>query len=109
MRIISRTAVSRRVETIMGCKWSLTVFELIKSGISRPGQMVRSVQGLTTKVLNDCLRKNTEFGILHKTIYPESPPKVEYQFTDYGQKLAALLDQIIKLEDAQGPEGPPLG
>ncbi len=46
------------VETIFGCKWSLTVYQLLANGINRPGEMVRSVEGLTTKVLNECLRKN---------------------------------------------------
>lgn len=52
------------VEAIYGCKWSLTVYQLLAHGINRPGEMVRSVEGLTTKVLNECLRKNLEFGIL---------------------------------------------
>ena len=41
------------VETIYGCKWSLTVYRLLANGINRPGEMVRSVEGLTTKVLNE--------------------------------------------------------
>ena len=49
------------VEAIYGCKWSLTVYQLLANGINRPGAMVRNVEGLTTKVLNECLRKNTEF------------------------------------------------
>ena len=42
------------VETIYGCKWSLTVYQLLANGINRPGEMVRSVEGLSTKVLNEC-------------------------------------------------------
>ena len=52
------------VEAIYGCKWSLTVYHLLAKGINRPGEMVRRVEGLSTKVLNACLRKNLEFGIL---------------------------------------------
>lgn len=54
------------VETIYGCKWSLTVYQLLANGINRPGEMVRSVEGLSTKVLNDCLKKNTDFGIIER-------------------------------------------
>ncbi len=48
---------ARMVETIFGCKWSLTVYRLLADGVIRPGQMVRQVEGLSTKVLNECLRK----------------------------------------------------
>ena len=41
---------ARMVETIVGCKWSLTVYNLLNNDINRPGEMVRSVEGLTTKV-----------------------------------------------------------
>ena len=86
------------VETIYGCKWSLTVFQLLALGINRPGEMVKSVEGLTTKVLNDCLRKNLEFGILHKESYPELPPRVEYFVTPFGQKFIRILDDLDALQ-----------
>jgi len=86
------------VETIYGCKWSLTVYQLLANGIQRPGEMVRSVEGLSTKVLNQCLKKNIEFGILDKVIYNELPPRVEYQVTEFGQKFLHILDELEKLQ-----------
>ncbi len=86
------------VETIYGCKWSLTVYQLLANGIQRPGEMVRSVEGLSTKVLNQCLKKNIEFGILDKIIYNELPPRVEYQVTEFGQKFLHILDELEKLQ-----------
>ncbi len=87
------------VETIFGCKWSLTVFNLLANDINRPGEMVRCVEGLSTKVLNDCLRRNMEFGILKKRTYAELPPRVEYAVTPFGEKFLQVLQQI---EDLQG-------
>lgn len=86
------------VETIFGCKWSLTLFHLLSEGINRPGEMVRSVEGLTTKVLNDCLRKNLEFGILEKTVFHELPPRVEYSVTPFGKRFISVLDEIEALQ-----------
>jgi DNA-binding HxlR family transcriptional regulator len=88
---------ARMVESIYGCKWSLTVYQLIDSGINRPGEMVRSVEGLTTKVLNSCLNKNIEFGILKKVNFAEVPPRVEYKVTSFGAKFIRVLDEIEKL------------
>ena len=88
------------VETIFGCKWSLTVFSLLAQGVNRPGEMVRRVEGLSTKVLNECLRKNMEFGILEKHSFAEIPPRVEYQVTPFGEQFLAVLAQIEALQNA---------
>ena len=97
-----RTA--RMVETIFGCKWSLTVYQLLADGISRPGEMVRSVEGLSTKVLNECLRRNVEFGILEKISYNEMPPRVEYRVTPYGTKFIRVLGELEKLQREIKPD-----
>lgn len=97
-RKIAPDKSARMLETIYGCKWSLTVYQLISNGINRPGEMVRSVEGLTTKVLNQCLRKNTDFGILERISYNEVPPRVEYRVTDFGTKFMRILDELEKLQ-----------
>lgn len=90
---------ARMVETIYGCKWSLTVYQLLANGINRPGEMVRSVEGLSTKVLNECLRRNTKFGILERVSYNEVPPRVEYIVTPFGTKFIRILDELEKLQN----------
>jgi DNA-binding HxlR family transcriptional regulator len=60
--------------------------------------MVRSIEGLTTKVLNQCLKKNTDFGILERISYNEVPPKVEYKVTEFGQKFMTVLEELEKLQ-----------
>ena len=89
---------ARMVEVIFGCKWSLTVYQLLAAGVNRPGQMVRSVEGLTTKVLNDCLKRNVEFGILERIAYNEVPPRVEYQVTPFGEKFIGVVGAIEALQ-----------
>ena len=89
---------ARMVEAIYGCKWSLTVYQLLANGINRPGAMVRNVEGLTTTVLNECLRKNTEFGILERVNYNEMPPRVEYKVTQFGTRFLRILDELEKLQ-----------
>jgi len=91
------------VEDIVGCKWSLTVIALVRDGVVRPGAMERRTAGLTTKVLNERLRKMVRFGILEKRSYPEIPPRVEYRLTRFGRKFVAILDRIDALqEEADG-------
>lgn len=94
--------VARMVEDIVGCKWSLTVLGLVRQGINRPSRIERAVPGLSTKVLNERLKKLTRFGILDKRIYPEVPPRVEYRLTPFGEKFSLILDQIEALEHKAG-------
>lgn len=90
--------VAGMVESIVGCKWSLTVLGLVRRGVNRPGAMEHAVPGLTAKVLNERLRKLVRCGILARTAYPELPPRVEYTLTGFGQRFLGLLDDIENLQ-----------
>lgn len=90
---------ARMIETVFRCKWSLTVYQLLAEDINRPGEMVRSVEGLTTKVLNECLRKNIEFGIIERIEYNEVPPKVEYIATPFGKKFISIINELKELQN----------
>ena len=91
-------SVSRMVEDIIGCKWSLSVINAVRNNIIRPGEIQRSIDGISTKVLNERFTKMIHYGILYKTIYSEVPPKVEYQLTAFGSKFVAILDDIELLQ-----------
>ena len=90
--------IAGMVESIVGCKWSLHVLEQVRRGVNRPGAMVRSAEGLTTKVLSERLGKMLRFGILRKVSYPEVPPRVEYFLTPLGERFTAILDEIERLK-----------
>lgn len=93
-----RLAISRMVEDVIGCKWTLTILQLIRQGTCRPGLLERSVEGLTTKVMNERLRKLVDYGIVERCAFAEIPPRVEYGLTPFGQKFATILDAIEELE-----------
>jgi len=90
--------VHQMLESVIGCKWSLTVINLVRRGVNRPGAMEHAIDGLSAKVLNERLVKLVRFGILEKTSFPEVPPRVEYHITPFGNELSALLDAVEKLE-----------
>ena len=90
--------VGSMVQAIAGCKWSLTVFELLRQGIQRPGAMVRSVEGLSTKALNECLRRLIDFSLVERTSFPEVPPRVEYSLTSKGHQLMEIFAAMDRLE-----------
>ena len=91
--------VANILEDILGCKWSLSILQAIRAGVCRPGELVRHIDGLTTKVLNERLKKMVRYTILIKHNYPEIPPRVEYEISDFGRRLGTILDDIDALQD----------
>ena len=89
---------ARIVESICGCKWSFTVYKLLAHAVNRPGEMVRRVEGLSTKVLNECLRRNIEYGIIERIAFNEVPPRVEYRLTPFGEKFIKILTELENLQ-----------
>lgn len=82
----------------LGCKWTVLLLEHIGSGINRPGKLVKVTDGLTTKVLNQCLHRMINYKILEKKSFPEIPPRVEYYLTPFGSQLNKLLLELKLLQ-----------
>ncbi len=83
---------------MVGCKWSMSIFARISQGINRPGQIQKSIDGMSTKVMNQCLRKHLECSILERREFPEIPPRVEYTITPFGKKFIRILKAIHDLD-----------
>lgn len=88
-----------QLEDVVGCKWSVSVLRAVAEGISRPGALERHIEGISTKVLSERLRKLTAYGLLDKQVFAELPPRTEYVLTHTGQKLVAIIDQLRSLDD----------
>ncbi|PKO90852.1 MAG: transcriptional regulator [Betaproteobacteria bacterium HGW-Betaproteobacteria-10] len=88
----------RKLEEVVGCKWSVSVLLSVDSGINRPGALERHIHGISTKVLSERLRKLTAYGLLQKQSYPEVPPRTEYSLTRSGEKLLYIILQIQNLD-----------
>ena len=95
----ARPTVAAMLESILGCKWSLQVLSQVRAGVHRPGELERACSGISTKVLNERLRKLVRFGILERHSYPEIPPRVEYCFTSFGERFLAVVDAVDRLQE----------
>lgn len=93
-----RPRVRAIVEDVVGCKWTLHVLQQVRAGIIRPGQLVRTTEGLTRKVLYERLAKLVRYGVLERVAYAEIPPRVEYRLTPFGERLNTVLDAIDEIQ-----------
>ena len=90
--------VAECVEAVFGCKWSIRILGLIRSGVRRPGEIERSLAGLTTKVQHHYFRRMLSLGIIRREVFAEVPPRVEYRLTPFGEQFVPLLQQIARLQ-----------
>lgn len=97
-----------RLEDVVGCKWSAGVIAAIAANVRRPGELERYIPGISTKVLNERLRKLLAFGLITRTEFPGLPARVEYDLTLTGRRLAKILNQLNDLNDQHsgGPATP---
>ena len=86
----------------MGCKWSSAVLAAIGRGVQRPGQIERFIPGISTKVLNERLRKLLDYQLISRTEFRDRILRVEYELTATGQKLAQIIEQIRDLDEEHG-------
>lgn len=95
---MENVSVKFMVEDVVGCKWALSILDMLEQGINRPGMMTRDQEGLSTKVLNERLKKLLRYKIIEKNEFNEIPPRVEYSFTNFGKKFLKIIKEIRELE-----------
>ena len=89
----------RRLEDVVGCKWSAAVLAAIGRGVTRPGQLERFIPGISTKVLNERLRKLMDYQLISRREFPGKVLRVEYSLTKTGRNLSAIIEQIRDLDE----------
>ncbi len=86
------------LEQVVGCKWSVSVLMAVGDGIDRPGSLERAIEGISTKILNERLRKLTAYGLLSKQKFNETPPRTVYSLTPKGRNLVRIIEQLHELD-----------
>ncbi|MGP4114217.1 winged helix-turn-helix transcriptional regulator [Streptomyces sp. 4N509B] len=76
---------------VVGGKWKVLILWALHDRRQRFGQLRRSLPGVSEKVLIQQLREMEADQIVHREVYREVPPRVEYSLTDLGVSLNEAL------------------
>lgn len=96
----------RRLEDVVGCKWSAAIVGALQRGVNRPGQLERYIPGISTKVLTERLRKLRDYGLITRAERSGPVRHVEYSLTPTGRKLAGIIEQLHALQAVHAPPAP---
>ena len=87
----------------IGDKWSLLVIATLHEGRLRFGELLGHIPGISQRMLTLTVRQLERDGIVTRTVYPEVPPRVEYELTDLGETLfvpaRAIADWAVAHHD----------
>ena len=79
---------------MIGDKWIVLILRDLMGGTKRFGELQKSLNGISQKVLTDKLRNMENRGMVSRTVYPEVPPRVEYTLTEFGRTLSPVLGAL---------------
>ena len=93
------TAVTTTL-AIIGGKWKILILYHLCAGTQRFNELRRLLPDITQRMLTLQLRELEDDGIVHREVYPQVPPKVEYSLTAFGKTLIP----VIEVMDAWGKQ-----
>lgn len=85
---------TRQIMRRIGDKWSMLVLTGLMDGPRRFTALQRSIDGLSHRMLSQTLRTLEHDGLISRTAYAETPPRVEYALTHTGSSLLGLLSDL---------------
>ncbi|MBR6202415.1 MAG: helix-turn-helix transcriptional regulator [Bacteroidaceae bacterium] len=89
----------RQVISRFGDKWSLLVLFLLNrsdTGVLRFNEMRRFMTDCSQKMLSQTLKNLEQSHLVHREVFPEVPPRVEYSLTETGRSLMPVLSALIE-------------
>ena len=81
---------------LIGDKWKILIIRDLLIGTKRFGELRKSLNGISQKVLTNNLRDMEKSGLVHREAFAEVPPRVEYSLTDTGWSLKPVLDSMVQ-------------
>ncbi|WP_111858568.1 winged helix-turn-helix transcriptional regulator [Acinetobacter sp. CFCC 10889] len=103
-QVLSSECPSREILEHLTSKWAVLVLRSLSDGVLRFSELRKRIEGVSEKMLAQTLKTLEQDGFILRTVYPEVPPKVEYQLTFLGAQAAEKLNYLIGWIERSLPE-----
>jgi len=81
---------------VLGGKWKMPILWRVKDKPWRYGELKKSLGKITHKMLTQQLRELEEDGLIHREVFAEVPPRVEYTITEEGETVIPIIKALQK-------------
>ena len=88
------TCPVRKAMNVLDGKWTLLIVRELLGGKKRFGELLCAIEGVSPKVLAQRLKLLEDEQVLTKVVYPEVPPRVEYELKERGQQLRTVVNAL---------------
>ena len=93
---VARCVPMCTLQSVIGGKWKILILWYVSFyKVQRFGELMRRLDGITQSTLTKQLRELESDGFLHREIYKEIPPKVEYSLTELGESFIPVLQAMM--------------
>ena len=93
---MARCVPMSSLQAVLSGKWKILILWYVAFyKVQRFGELRRRLDGITQSTLTKQLRELEQDGFLHREIYKEIPPKVEYTLTELGKSFIPVLNQMM--------------
>ncbi|HEY8893263.1 MAG TPA: helix-turn-helix domain-containing protein [Niastella sp.] len=87
----------RHILDRFGDKWSILIISILGHvGKQRFNELNQQIGDISQKMLTVTLRSLEADGLISRKLYPEIPPRVEYELTDLGRSLLPHIEQLAQ-------------
>lgn len=94
--MMARCLPMSTLQSVLNGKWKILILWYVAFyKVQRFGELTRRLDGITQSTLTKQLRELEEDGFLHREIYKEIPPKVEYTLSELGERFIPVLNAMM--------------
>jgi DNA-binding HxlR family transcriptional regulator len=81
---------------LLGKRWNGLILNVLLQGPQRFKDISAVIPNMSDKMLVDRLKELEEAGLVTRTVYPETPVRIEYTVTEMGRELKPAMDEVQK-------------
>ncbi|QJB38887.1 helix-turn-helix transcriptional regulator [Chitinophaga oryzae] len=93
-RILNGLCQTAHTLSVIGGRWKPSILWRLLEGKMRYHELKKSISGISERVLVLQLRELENDQLIKRIVYPEVPPRVEYELTPLGRSLESLLEHM---------------
>lgn len=89
--IFDETCIFSLGARLLGDKWTIIILVVLMEGKKRYGELQKQIPTISPKMLAQTLRKLEDLELIKRVVYPEVPPRVEYELTKFGHSVRPAI------------------